>query len=104
MQDFTISSRGSTFLMSGELDMASAPLLQTAIAPAVTRGGPITLDVSGVTFMDSAGLHAIVKASADVPGGCVILHGVREHVHRVIEVSGVDAAKNLHVTPCTVPV
>lgn len=61
MPNFGISSDGSRmFLLEGELDMATAPLMTTAIDPAVTRGGPFTLDLSDVTFVDSTGVAAYV--------------------------------------------
>lgn len=46
---------------AGELDIATTPRLAEALrhAPAHT---PIILDLTGVTFMDAAGLHPILHA------------------------------------------
>jgi hypothetical protein len=52
------SSHGaSTFFLAGELDVGTAPLLSDTIRAAVARGGPITLDLSNMTFIDSAGVQ-----------------------------------------------
>jgi anti-sigma B factor antagonist len=105
MADFGITSQGPpTFFLQGELDMATVPLLEIAIADAVARGGPITIDVSHMTFIDSTGLKSILKAVKALPSGCIILHGVHDGIQRILEITGVDLAPNLHIIPCAVPV
>jgi hypothetical protein len=70
VSDFDVSLHGaSTFFVTGELDIAAAPLFGDTIRAAVARGGPVTLDVSRMTFIDSAGVQAILKAVADLPSG-----------------------------------
>lgn len=105
MADFDITSAGPpTFRLRGELDMATAPLMEVAIANAIAQGGPITLDLSHVTFVDSSGVGAILKALRALPSGCIVLHGVRRSVQKVVDLMNVGEASNLHVIPCTVPV
>jgi anti-anti-sigma factor len=102
MPNFGISSDGPRmFFLQGELDLAAAPLLNTAIEPAVARGGPITLDFGDVTFVDSTGVAAIVSALKALPSGCIILHGVHNGVQKVVDLMGVGQAPDLHVIPCT---
>ena len=104
MTDFGITSDGPRmFFLSGELDLATLPLMETAIAPAVAKGGPITLDLSDLKFIDSSGVGSIIRNVRDLPSGCIILHGVRNAVQRILELMGVKA-QNLHVIPCTVPI
>lgn len=81
--------------------MDSATVLESALAESVTSRGPIVLDLSDLTFLDSSGLEVILKA-ADMPGRCVILHGVRDLIARIIDISGVNAVENLHTIPCHV--
>jgi anti-anti-sigma factor len=105
MAAFGIDSDGSrTFFLSGELDMATVPTMEAAIAAAVAQGGPITLDLSELRFIDSSGVGAILKALASLPSGCIILHGVRDGIAKVIDLTGIERAENLHVVPCAVPV
>jgi anti-anti-sigma factor len=100
MADFRITSPGSPlFFLEGELDAATVPQLD-----AVARGGPITLDVSDLTFADSTGISAILNASSGMTMGCVLLHGVRDRILRLIELMGIAQAPNLHVLPCAAAV
>jgi len=92
------------FFLEGEVDIAILPLMTTAISDAVSRGGPLTIDMSGVTFIDSSGVGAIVNFVKALPKGCIILHDVRDATQRVIDLMGVGQAPKLHVIPCTVPV
>ena len=104
MTDFGITSDGPRiFFLSGELDLATLPLMETAIAPAVAKGGPITLDLSDLKFIDSSGVGSIIRNVMDLPSGCIILHGVHGAAQKILEIMGVKA-ENLHVFPCTVPI
>jgi len=47
---------------AGEIDLATAPLLAAAIDEASADGGPVLLDLSAVTFIDSTGLGVILHA------------------------------------------
>ena len=70
MEDLAISAataEGTTTLaVSGELDPATAPRLEQAIAVAVAIEGAakVVVDLSGVAFIDSSGLSALVTGSA----------------------------------------
>lgn len=102
--DFGITSDGPRmFFLSGELDLGTLPLMERAIAPAVAKGGPITLDLSELMFIDSSGVGSIIRNVKDLPSGCIILHGVRGAVQRILELMGVKT-QNLHVIPCSVPI
>jgi len=103
--DFGIMADGPhMFSVSGELDIATVPLMNVAIAHAVSQGGPITIDMSFLTFMDSTGVGAILKSANELANGCIVLHGVHDEVERVIDLMGVDGARrNLHVIPCLLP-
>jgi anti-sigma B factor antagonist len=46
----------------GELDLASAPLLQSEIDAAEADGTALVLDLEDVQFIDSTGLRAILAA------------------------------------------
>jgi anti-anti-sigma factor len=104
MADFAITSDGPRmFFLAGELDLATLPLMETTIAPAVAKGGPITLDLSDLEFIDSNGVGSILRTMAALPSGCIIVHGVRNAVRTVLEIMSVKAER-LHVIPCTVPI
>ena len=54
-----------TIVLSGELDVASAPVLEEALADASSAGArEVVLDMSRLEFMDSTGLRAILRGKA----------------------------------------
>jgi anti-anti-sigma factor len=82
---------GVTLILAGELDLASRPLLDEQLQ---TAGGQaaktIELDLAGVTFMDSTGLHGILAAQAlCAERGCeLLLLRCSEPVRRLFELTG----------------
>jgi anti-anti-sigma factor len=102
MADFEITVSGSTmFSLTGELDLATVPLLDVAIGDTVDRDGSITLEMADVTFADSSGIGAILRAARALPTGCIVLHGVHDRVGKVIDIMGIGrGVPNLHVIPC----
>lgn len=54
-----------TIVLSGELDVASAPMLEEALREACASGASeVVLDMGGIEFMDSTGLRAILRGKA----------------------------------------
>jgi len=52
--------------LSGELDMASAPEVGTRLYDAVSRGATsLTVDMSELTFLDSAGVELLYRLRED---------------------------------------
>jgi anti-sigma B factor antagonist len=89
--------------LSGELDMATVGQLDSALTPLCAGGGPITMQVSELTFIDSTGLHALVRAAKELKDrGCIIIHGLDGNrvVRRVLELSKVDSIGNIHPIEC----
>ncbi|HVL95655.1 MAG TPA: STAS domain-containing protein [Solirubrobacteraceae bacterium] len=46
----------------GEIDMATAPALESALADALVRASAVTVDLDACDFMDSSGLHVLERA------------------------------------------
>ena len=83
----------------GDLDMIGAQLLRRAAAGLVTTDGSVVVDLSGVTFIDSAGLCALVGLArrSTEQGGKVLFVGPRRSIARVLNLTGVD--RLLGMTP-----
>jgi len=79
--------------VAGELDMASAPVLRDAIDSVLAAGeSHLILDLSGVGFLDSAGLRVLVtahRALTDQRGGLRIVCNT-ERVREVFRISNLD--------------
>lgn len=76
----------------GELDMASAPLLQSAVEEAdLDSRELVVLDLSGLEFIDSTGLRVILavrKTCAEQGQELAITRGSQQ-VERLLSVTGV---------------
>lgn len=74
---------------SGELDLASAPDLKTAMSDALAPGPDhMIIDLLGVTFMDSSGIGALVAAKHDNPGTELTLVVGGGVVEKLIDITG----------------
>jgi anti-sigma B factor antagonist len=85
------SDRTTRLLPSGELDIASAPEFEQAIAEATAEpGAELVLDLRELTFMDSTGLRALAQTNAragEAGFALSIVRGPRQ-IERVLEISG----------------
>ncbi|HVF19605.1 MAG TPA: STAS domain-containing protein [Mycobacteriales bacterium] len=77
--------------IAGELDVATTPALQAAIAAAVERALPIVLDASAVSFMDSTGLAGMLAMRNDGASDLrLVLQRPSPAVRRILELTGID--------------
>jgi anti-anti-sigma factor len=91
---FTVSGdrNGDVYLVTaeGELDMATVGDLADELdRAAASDAKQILLDLSGVTFIDSMGIHLLVKAQRHVAQGRLRLLPVEGEVRRLLELTGV---------------
>ncbi len=80
--------------LEGELDIATAPRADEALRGAeADRPGLLAADLAGLSFMDSTGLRLIVAAAerAKEAGRRFVIVRGPDAVHRVLELTGVDA-------------
>lgn len=56
---FAVAADGATVRLIGELDLAAVPSATAALTPGA---GELTVDCSGLTFLDAAGLEVLVRA------------------------------------------
>lgn len=84
---------GVVIELAGELDLATGPIVEEAIADAEATGPPLlVLDLSGLTFMDSTGLRIVLAADAAARREARLLAVVRgpDPVHRVFLMALLD--------------
>jgi anti-anti-sigma factor len=88
------NARSTRIAPCGELDIATTPELEQALADAMAdTATEIVLDLRELTFMDSSGLRALAQANtrAGESGvGLSIWRGPRQ-IERVLEISGLGA-------------
>jgi anti-anti-sigma factor len=85
--------------LKGELDLASVGELEVPLAHATDAGGPIVIEMSELRFMDSAGVHALIRTAQQVSerGWCIYLHTDGGIVERVLDLVKADTFPNVHV-------
>jgi anti-sigma B factor antagonist len=90
--------RGATTIaLVGELDMGTASVLERQMALVETDGSvEITIDLRGLTFIDSSGLHAFLAARdrAKTNGRRLIFTGANSSVRRLFELIGQESLLN----------
>ena len=82
-----------TLYVSGELDIATAPVLERAFDGALDgRGGEFRLDVGGLTFMDSSGAKSLMHLHNRVEsvGRHFVVQFPTPAVYRVLDLLGLD--------------
>jgi anti-anti-sigma factor len=79
-----------TVAVGGELDMETGPWLRDRLTSMIWANDPrLALDLTGVTFIDCAGLTALLTArkAAQAQGGWLRLVAVSRCVGRLIEIT-----------------
>lgn len=87
--------------LRGEVDYQSVGVLTAAMPPADAEVGErVVLDLSGVTFMDSSGVNALIAAhqATRAAQGWLRLVGVRGAVQRTVQLVGLDSLVDCHAT------
>src|SRR5690242_12987127 len=86
---------GAGFRLVGELDTDSVPQLQMALRAAK---GHVVLDLAELSFIDSAGMHALVRYARGLNGdGPLVLKNMPAQVRRVFEIMNLDQHPALEV-------
>lgn len=78
--------------LAGEADLTTRALAEVLTAEAAKKPRLLLVDVSGLTFIDSAALHEIVRAHRQLRAdGCLLaLVSPSPRVTRVLQLSGLD--------------
>ncbi len=86
---------GTIVAISGEVDVCTEAPLQQALLRIIREcSARLMLDLSGVSFMDCAGLRALLatRRRAELRGGCLRLIAASAAVRRIIELTGAQEA------------
>jgi anti-anti-sigma factor len=95
--DVQVRHQGATAMLTleGELDLASRPILSDAIAQLDIGGTTkqLIIDLRGLEFMDSSGVHLLCErdALARADGHNLTIIRGREPVNRLCALSGIEA-------------
>jgi anti-anti-sigma factor len=79
-------ARPMRVVAAGDLDLDGGDRLEAMVSELVRRGFDVAIDLSGVEFMDSSGLGALLSLSQGP--GHVVVDDASPAVLRVVEVTG----------------
>jgi anti-anti-sigma factor len=89
-QDFTATGEVTgdrvSVVVTGEVDMSTADAMFGAATPDGVKGA--TLDLTSVTFFDSAAIHALVRLNERYGGNIEVV--TSPQVFRVLDISGLS--------------
>jgi anti-anti-sigma factor len=91
----------NVFVPEGRIDTQAAADLDKALQAAVSQAKyKMVMDMSGVTYISSAGLRALaaVQVKNKEEGGDLKLGGLNERVTRVFRIIGFDMFFSIHDT------
>ncbi|MGY0236712.1 STAS domain-containing protein [Longispora urticae] len=96
--DVTEHGPVSVVTVSGEIDVATAPILQRRLAALYADDRlRLVVDLSGVTFCDSVGVGVLIGAARALHGrGLVHLTGLCPLLVRLFEVTGIGPVFVIH--------
>jgi anti-sigma B factor antagonist len=108
--EFKVSTRSqgdhAVLVLAGELDLYTAPRLQSELAAALSGGNPprLVVDMSAVDFCDSTGMNVLLAAHrrASEQGGSLELAGPRPAVRKILQVTGLETIFTVLEDPAAV--
>jgi anti-sigma B factor antagonist len=92
----------TTLTVSGEFDLVSAPVLERALSRLLDSDSElIIVDLRGLEFMDSTGLHVLIQAHQQMheAGRRLALVRAREQVQRLFDLTGLTDALTIVDSP-----
>ena len=72
-------------VLTGELDMAYTDALSDAVGPLLDEPGDVTIDLAGLSFIDSSGLLGLLRVADRVRDGNLVLRAPSDPVRRVLD-------------------
>jgi anti-sigma B factor antagonist len=88
-----VQSRSNVVHLKGEIDLHVSPTVTTALNEVIDKKPErLVVDLSEVSYIDSAGLAALIQAMQKMEGygGKFMLSGLQETVRSIFEISRLD--------------
>jgi anti-anti-sigma factor len=82
------NTRGLLVKVVGALDMANAPDFLSTFEPPPNK--PMTLDLRGLSFLDSSGLSSLIRLREGCGGRLRLIEGPRS-VQQIFEITGTES-------------
>jgi anti-anti-sigma factor len=86
-----------SYSVAGELDASTANQLAEVLRGEGQASGDVVLDISGVTFMDSSGVHILLVGCEWLRDGHLILRDPSPPIDQVFELVDIERVKGIRV-------
>jgi anti-sigma B factor antagonist len=90
--DIAVETYGKSVVvrLEGQIDGRTAPQIQTQISPLIEPGRNIVLDLTGVTYLSSAGLRLLATTQRKVSDhdGKLVLVGLSGRIRDTMSITG----------------
>jgi len=83
--------------LAGEIDMATAGQLAAALGQALAAHANVVVDMAEVTFIDAAGLRAIVEAAESLDGRAPLILVNARRVARLLDLVGLSGLATIAI-------
>jgi anti-sigma B factor antagonist len=92
---------GASLHLNGDLDLSSSPQFEQELARVLATQRPrLTIDLQGLSFVDSCGLRAILTAQRECEqAGCALTLIAGEQSQRLFDLTGVSESLPLASPP-----
>jgi anti-anti-sigma factor len=81
----------------GELDISNADQLAEILREECGQPGDVILDISGLRFMDSSGLHVVLDACDQLRDGRLIMRNPTPAIDRVFQIAGIERVEGIRI-------
>ena len=83
---------GFVVVVAGDIDLGSAPVVRDRLHGLAATGAGVVVDLAGVTFIDSSGIHALLLSARaiDAAGGTLVVASPSPAVRRLLELVKAD--------------
>lgn len=100
----SVGGRAAVLAVRGEVDAATYGELETALGRMLDEGSHVVVELSGLTFIDSSGLNAVVRVvrckgqgQGGAEGqGTVVLAGATPAIARMLDMRGLAHMVPIH--------
>ena len=79
---------GTLLAITGELDIAAKPEVAEALTAGAARTGPLVVDLTPTSFMDSTGLKLLAATARQVGDRLAVVSPLGTPVRRVLDIAG----------------
>lgn len=78
-----------TITLTGRLDTATAPQLESELKASVNGVEKLVLDFAGLSYLSSAGLRVLLAAQKIMnKQGCMVVRSVNETIAEIFDITG----------------